>query len=72
MNKPENVREFAAGKYFRKIRACRCILSYNLSFKDYFTDPNLNEKVNLMNKERERKFEVNKMIQDLKTQNLNK
>ncbi len=41
-------------------------------FTEYFTDPNLKENLNNMNNERERKYEVNKIIQELKTQNLNK
>lgn len=39
---------------------------------EYFTDPSLKERVNTLLKERETKFEVNKMVQQMKTQDLNK
>ena len=73
MNKPENIREFAAGK----LEICLFDLSKKILmsffiFTEYFTDPNLKENLNNMNNERERKYEVNKIIQELKTQNLNK
>jgi len=73
LNKPENIREFAAGK----LEICLFDLSKKILmsffiFTEYFTDPNLKENLNNMNNERERKYEVNKIIQELKTQNLNK
>ena len=73
MNKPENIREFAAGKLeiFLFNLSKKILMSFFI-FTEYFTDPNLKENLNNMNNERERKYEVNKIIQELKTQNLNK
>ena len=73
MNKPENIREFAAGKLeiFLFNLSKKILISFFI-FTEYFTDPNLKENLNNMNNERERKYEVNKIIQELKTQNLNK